>query len=286
MPTQTVQLYFSTGDGSDCGEVAAFERQIGADLDPLLVALQLLVAGPSEAEIAAGGGSFFSDATEDAIRSALLIEDLLVVDFRDVRAELANASTSCGSEALLAQLNTTVFQFPEVAEVRYEIDGSCDLFSNWLQRECAHYTRDGATTASVSLNDRALGSGCAPGDGPLPDGRWFGFVAEADDAEITFDLACFFVGTAAAEAAAAEGAESPPPNDYYISNTSDLLRSVTVDPTATASWLPTGDPADVMATTYGEWVASRDTRPQVPLPGVWLDVTDGQVVALEEQYVP
>ena len=282
----TIEVFFSVGDGSDCAEVAGFERQIASGLDPLLVALQLLVAGPTPEEGAAGAGSFFSSATADAVRTVALIEGSLVVDFRDVRAVMNNASTSCGSEALLAQLNSTVFQFSEVERVRFEIDGSCDIFSNWLQRECEHYTRDGATPAPVDLNDRALGSGCAPGDGQLPDGRWFGYVSAADSSALTFDLACFFVGSAAAEAATEDGEESPPPNDYYVRNASDLLRAVAVSPATTATWFPTGDPADVLTAAYEQWVESRTAWPEEVLPGVWLDVTDGKVVAVEEQYVP
>lgn len=35
------------------------------------------------------------------------------------------------------------------------------------------------------------GSGCSPGPGPLPDGVWFGFVDDAADTTLDFDLACF-----------------------------------------------------------------------------------------------
>jgi hypothetical protein len=72
---------------------------------------------------------------------------LLLVDFGDFRELIANASTSCGSMSLLSQLNATAFQFEEVERVRYLIEGSCDAFSNWLQRECMEYTRTGAEPA-------------------------------------------------------------------------------------------------------------------------------------------
>jgi hypothetical protein len=42
----------------------------------------------------------------------------------------------------------------------------------------------------VSLtNSGALGSGCVPGPGSLPDGAWFGWVNAASDASLEFDLA-------------------------------------------------------------------------------------------------
>jgi hypothetical protein len=138
-PTSTVDVYYSTGDGSDCGEVSAFPRTAARTLGVARLALDQLVAGPTAAEEALGASSFFAASTADAVRSINLRNGLLTVDFRDIRSELANASTSCGSEALLAQLNSTVFQFPTIQRVRYQINGSCDDFGEWLQRECTEY---------------------------------------------------------------------------------------------------------------------------------------------------
>jgi len=50
--------------------------------------------------------------------------------------------------SLLAQLNATAFQFDRVERVRYEMEQSCDTFSNWLQRDCAEYTRDEAPSST------------------------------------------------------------------------------------------------------------------------------------------
>ena len=78
------------------------------------------------------------------VASAAVDDGLLVVDYDDIRSVIPNASTTCGSMALLAQLTTTAFQFDDVERVRYEIEGSCDTFAGWLQRECMEYSRDGA----------------------------------------------------------------------------------------------------------------------------------------------
>lgn len=43
--------------------------------------------------------------------------------------------------------------------------------------------------AALAGSDGMLGSGCVPGEGPLPDGIWFGW-ADKDGTGITFDLAC------------------------------------------------------------------------------------------------
>ncbi|MGB9357521.1 MAG: GerMN domain-containing protein [Acidimicrobiia bacterium] len=138
----TVHLAFSAGDGSDCSEVVAVPRLVAANADPMKAAFDLLVAGPTVDEVADGASSFFSEATAGSVRSATLDGDLLTVDFEDIRNDLNNASTTCGSEALLAQLTGTAFQFVEVERVTYTIDGSCDAFFNWIQRGCEVFGRE------------------------------------------------------------------------------------------------------------------------------------------------
>jgi len=145
--TQTVRVAFAIG-GGDCADVALFERSVAAALDPVETAFRNLVAGPTGEEAARGADAIvFSVETSGTVQSVTLDNGLLSVDFSDFREVIANASTSCGSMSLLSQLNTTAFQFEEVERVRYLIEGSCDAFSNWLQRECMEYTRTGAEAA-------------------------------------------------------------------------------------------------------------------------------------------
>ena len=142
----TVDVAF-TVNGGECDDVAVYERRIGASVDPIVAAFESLVAGPTIDEEASGAGSFFSAGTTGMVASAAVDDGLLVVDFDDLRSVIPNASTTCGSMALLAQLTNTAFQFDDVESVRYEIEGSCDTFAGWLQRECMEYTRDGAQPA-------------------------------------------------------------------------------------------------------------------------------------------
>ncbi|MGH1490813.1 MAG: GerMN domain-containing protein [Acidimicrobiales bacterium] len=296
----TIDVYFSSGDGSDCEAVQPFPRTLAADADPYLGAFQELVAGPSATETEAGAGSFFSPQTASVIRSVTLNEGLLTVDFSDLRSLIPNASASCGSAALLAQLNSTAFQFTAVERTRYLIEGSCDDFGNWLQRECFDTNRSGEQV-DVATAERASGSGCTPPEADsLPAGRWFGFVdwpgiaagSEAAEPELLpFDLACWFTGTAAIAAADEDGAESPPPNDYYIRNDSDRLRRLTLVTDAEATWLTNpGDPQSTEVGPYATWLAERtavDSELLASHPGIWLTVDgDGQVTHIEEQYVP
>ncbi len=254
-------MFFSVGDGSDCSMVDGFAVKVPTGEDPIEVALAALVGGPTEEEEAEGASSFFSTGTAEVITSISLVDGLLLIDFVDVRSDLENASTSCGSEALLSQLNATALQHPNVERVRYSIVGSCSVFSNWLQRQCTEYSREGATVVELSVVEMALGSGCVPGATQLPDGIWFGYLAEVSETMIEFDLACWFSGAPAAEAAAQDGEESPPPNDYYVRNSTELDRSLEMGAGAEVVWLPdVGDPATVTRIEYSAWLVEREAR--------------------------
>lgn len=282
---ESVDVFFSVGDGSDCSMVDGFAVKVPTGEDPIEVALAALVGGPTEEEEAEGASSFFSTGTAEVISSISLVDGLLLIDFVDVRSDLENASTSCGSEALLSQLNATALQHPNVERVRYSIVGSCSVFSNWLQRQCTEYSREGATVVELSVVEMALGSGCVPGANQLPDGIWFGYLTEVSETMIEFDLACWFSGAPAAEAAAQDGEESPPPNDYYVRNSTELDRSLEMGAGAEVVWLPdVGDPATVTRIEYSAWLVEREAREFQP--GVWITTSDGAVTLIEEQYVP
>lgn len=279
----TVGVYYSVGDGTDCAEVEMFPRSVADGPDLVVAAIEELVGGPTAAEAEAGASSFFSAETDGILQSVVVDQGLLVVDFTDMREQLSNASTSCGRAALLAQLNATAFQYDMVERIRYEIEGSCDVFAQWVQGECQEFLRSGPSGKGAALAD---GSGCSPGtDDTIPDGRWFGFVDQADAGRVSLDVACWFSGEAAVAAAEADGEESPPPNDYHIRNDNDRLRSAPVGGQAGVSWLADpGDPATQEDIPYSVWLGVRTNRSFQP--GVWLVVKDGLVTSIEEQYVP
>ena len=136
-----------------------------------------------------------------------------------------------------------------------------------------------------SIEDFASGSGCTPGTTELPDGEWFGYVGDVTATDLTFDLACWFTGPAAEQAAAEDGQESPPPNDYYVRNVNTTVRTAPAAAGAEVKWLPnTGDPTTATTVDYVTWLAERESRDFQP--GVWLTVADGMVTFVEEQYVP
>lgn len=147
-------------------------------------------------------------------------------------------------------------------------------------------TTTSAVTTIPDTNALAEGSGCTPGTTEgLPDGEWFGSVQDATPDSLVFDLACWFTGEAAAQAAAEDGAESPPPNDYYVRNTNPATRTLTVADGAEVTWMPNpGDPTTEETVDYPQWLEGRTARPYQP--GVWLTITGGAVVDVREQYVP
>jgi hypothetical protein len=138
--------------------------------------------------------------------------------------------------------------------------------------------------ATTTVPDGPSGSGCTPGEGvSLPEGEWYGVVMSASPSGIEFDLACWFVGEPAVEAASEDGAE-PPTNDYYVRNDNPQIRSLPVSPETEVVWYPTGDPASEVIVTFTDWVDGVTSRGL--FFGVWLDVIDGEVFRIREQWVP
>jgi hypothetical protein len=120
----------------------AVERPIPAGAPPAVAAVEALLRGPDDAERAEGLHSWFSPATAGLLRSVEVDEvGRAVVDFHDLRPVISGASSAAGSEMLLHQLNGTLFALPHVTSVEYRIDGSCEAFWAWLQRECTVVTR-------------------------------------------------------------------------------------------------------------------------------------------------
>jgi hypothetical protein len=116
----------------------------GAPSPETLVSLALgeLFGGPTPAEDEEGFHSFFSEETRDLLRSVEMAGDTAIIDLREVGERVPNASSSAGSAVFLEQLNGTVFGVPGVAAIRWEWDGSCDRFWEFLQRDCRIVTRE------------------------------------------------------------------------------------------------------------------------------------------------
>lgn len=138
--TMTVTVYFSNSvldpGASDCAQVYALHREVPAASDVLTATLTELLAGPTAAEAAIGYESWFSPETAQALVRAKVTGNTSYVDLTDLRTVIPNASTSCGSASLLAQLRTTAQQAGMTPRVLYAINGQPATFWEWLQRGC------------------------------------------------------------------------------------------------------------------------------------------------------
>ena len=141
-------------------------------------------------------------------------------------------------------------------------------------------TRPVATDPNVAV---AEGSGCEPGAAPA-DGRWYGTVVTLTEDVLELDVACWFIGEDAVMAADEDGAESPPPNDYYVRDADDEVSTLPVGAAATVVMSPTGSP-DQQEGTVPDLITVAESRDGYPF-GVWVEVVGGAVVSIQEQWVP
>jgi Sporulation and spore germination len=138
--THVVSIYAPRGASNDCARVLPLKRTVAT---PTLLkgAMQALLAGPTKAERARGYGGWFSAKTAGHLRSVQIVHGVALIDFRTFARDIPNASTSCGSALLAAQLDRTARQFPTVKRTVYSFNGSRHAFYEWLQREAPEVWR-------------------------------------------------------------------------------------------------------------------------------------------------
>jgi hypothetical protein len=150
----------------------------------------------------------------------------------------------------------------------------------------AQSTSAPGTTSAPATTAAPAGQQAEPAQ--LADGRHPVIVKQVNvgGRTVTFDLIQWFEGDAAAKAAAEDGQESPPPNDYYTRNVNPRLRT-----------LPVTSGARITVTRQTAGQGGGNAAGPVPADlatvaasGVghifWATVQGGQIQALEEQYVP
>jgi hypothetical protein len=135
MPNETarVQVFLARNDlGARCDQVYPVSRRVRTPA-VLKGAVEALLSGPTAAERRRGYGGWFSSRTAGMLRSVRLVQGVAHVDFKDFRRVIPNASSSCGSSLLLAQLDRTAHQFSTVHRTIYSFNGSRRAFYEWLQ---------------------------------------------------------------------------------------------------------------------------------------------------------
>ena len=121
------------GPGANCTRVYGLARRVKKPA-VLTGAMRALVAGPTASERARGYGGWFSTKTAGSVTGVRISRHVAYIDFRDFSRSIPNASSSCGSTLLLAQLDRTALQFPAVARTVYSFNGNRRAFYEWLQR--------------------------------------------------------------------------------------------------------------------------------------------------------
>lgn len=155
---------------------------------------------------------------------------------------------------------------------------------------------------AVGVCSAFAAAGCGGDSSAVADGRHFGYVQAADasstPATIQVDVAEFLSGEAAQAAAVEDGviAEGEPvPNDYYVRNpekdvvTLDVAEDVRVTHVQCPDSCTEGLPGrfDAYAASFddpGEKTLQDEYRGSQSQ--YWITVRDGEVVAIDEQYVP
>ena len=127
-----VRVFFIPGGSDPCGTVAPVVRKVAGPVSAE-IALRELLAGPTSGEAAAGFTSLFGPPTADVLLGVVVVDGIARVSFRDLRRIIPNASSSCGSAALLGALDATLARLPGIRGARYSFGGDEAAFYEWLQ---------------------------------------------------------------------------------------------------------------------------------------------------------
>jgi len=148
----------------------------------------------------------------------------------------------------------------------------------------------GTTASTPATEPTTSGPTTTSEQAVLADGRHPVFLqaVDADRRKVTFDLIQYLTGDAATRAAAEDGEESPPPNDYYIRNVNPRLRTLPVqaDASITVNLLAleaNGGAIKDTRVTLGKLASWFPTKSK---PMFWIMVEQGQVTKLAENYLP
>jgi spore germination protein GerM len=138
-----VQIYFHNSrldSSQSCDKVFPVTRQIEPDRNRAQAALEQLFQGPTQSEQAQGYSSFFSQQTAGILKGFKVVGATAYINLSDIRAIIPNASTSCGSQGFLAEVETTLKDnLPELERTIFAINGDPRTFYDWMQIGCGEF---------------------------------------------------------------------------------------------------------------------------------------------------
>jgi spore germination protein GerM len=128
-----VEVFFTNLELGEIGEVFPVIRETTDEPLPY-AALTQLVGGPTAEEREQGYSSWFSSETSGLLSFLRVADGQAWADFDPRLPEvIPGASSSAGSTSLLAELDATLQQFPDVTSTRYSLGGDVAAFYEWLQ---------------------------------------------------------------------------------------------------------------------------------------------------------
>jgi hypothetical protein len=135
----SVVIYFNNSNrangNTDCGLVYGVERK-NTGSDQYDFALKQLFQGTTSDEKSQGYSSMFSVKTKDILKGLKIINNTAYVNLTDIRNIIPNASTSCGSQSFLKQVEETLKHDRKIKDVRFAINGDPQTFYDWIQIGC------------------------------------------------------------------------------------------------------------------------------------------------------
>jgi hypothetical protein len=125
----------------------------------------------------------------------------------------------------------------------------------------------------------------------LTDGTYFidaTRVLDGPPLTLEFDLAYYLTGSDAEQAAADHGVALD--TDYFIVNDNPTLRQLPVSPTVQVRYVPEGACCELQPGLFDPWAAAVNAELQTDYKGSdafwWIRVRGGQIVLIEEQFLP
>lgn len=136
------QVYFSmASQAQDCSAVSPVMRELDVDTTDAEATAEALMdsllAGPTEEEKTQGYTSQFNEDTDGALEEVIIQNGTAYVNLDDLRETIPNASASCASANMLAQVSQTLRQVPGVTRVVLAFDGNVKNFYDWIQMGCS-----------------------------------------------------------------------------------------------------------------------------------------------------
>lgn len=147
-----------------------------------------------------------------------------------------------------------------------------------------------ATTPSLSPSPIGPSPSPQP-DEVLTDGTYFidaTRVLDGPPVTLEFDIAYYLTGSDAEQAAADHGVALD--TDYFIVNDNPMRRQLPVSPTVQVRYVPEGACCELQPGLLDPWAAAVNAELQTDYAGRdaywWIRVRGGEIVLIEEQFLP